>query len=527
MKIIIAFLLFVSLISSMAAEEIYLFDDFNYQTTEIINIDSSGSFFSRNIWKRDNKRDTLLKAWFKWNSGDKEFSTNSRVNMTNDGFNLAMHPGYYSNDSLQPMIQSAFQLKSGTYAAICKFSDINDDDKITQAFWLSSPISFIFKTKYARIQYRDEIDFEWNNWWRGSSLQQMSTGCNQRDYKYPSQLDLNCVIQNNKGNSLFLKSSRMPSENKSVLSDLWGLCIFQIDSVQNQTRFAIYFPDDGFGNEIWAGDKNEFGSYYTIYNYSAYHPQLVFFTMGTAQNNVTQLSNFEIDCFFYSSNANMDYKEIKARIDSYKENKIDRIYNGDIFFNEIEDPFNKDNFYFQGAEEIETEEEHLWILQSDCKRWFGHYDIDEMKYRFHNKKGYWEEWNNLWSSNISLTAYAYHDTLELSAKLNEYWSKYEDSAYKKVIIQPLAKQYESIITELKILTQPAKDYSIICYSLSKETELEIVIIDLLGKSVYSSTKFHKSGTYHFELNKANLVTGFYIAIIKSQSDRKYIKFFKR
>jgi hypothetical protein len=54
-------------------------------------------------------------------------------------------------NTLHPLVMSSFHLKFGTYASLCKFSEYDNRYKITQAYWLVSPVSF-FK-EFTLISY--------------------------------------------------------------------------------------------------------------------------------------------------------------------------------------------------------------------------------------------------------------------------------------------------------------------------------------------------------------------------------------
>ena len=523
------FILFNSICfyTSNSKEYKYLFDDFNYQSVKVFkNIDTLGSLFSRNKWKND-KGDTALKAWFKWNSGDKEFSPGCEIKLTSDGFVMNMKPGILPNDALTPMITSSFQLKYGTYASMCKFSNFNDNDGITQAYWLTSPLSFTFTSGKTRMQYRDEIDFEWNNWWVDKNAYLMSVGCNMRNYRRPSQMNLDCVIKDDLGNINSLEQCILPFSGKPAITDRWGLCIFVIDSIKNITQFGIYFPDNGKGMEIWAGDKFKWGNYFTIYNYSAYHPQIVTYSMGPIKPVVHGDCPFEVDWFYYNERTDMDYKEILEIVNGFKSKKIDKIYHGDVFFNEIEIPDNKDNFYFEGDTIIEPDKDYNWILQADCKRWYGHYDMKEMRYRFHNKSGYWENWNPLFTCQPMLKAATYQDSLEIFASFSEYWSKYQDSARIKIYVNSVDKKDYNIIHDVQIFPNPFKEYSLITYSISEDSNIRIRIVDLIGNDVYYEDQFKNSGKYTLDLNNINFSFGFYTCMIYTNNQVVTANFLRR
>ena len=286
----------------------FLFDDFNYQSVKVFkNIDSSGSMFSRNIWKSD-KGDTTLKAWFKYNTGDLEFSPESEIKLNADGFILNINPSTVPNNAIQPLVMSSFLLKYGTYVTLCKFSEYDERDKITQAYWLESPLRFIFSTGKTTLIYRDEIDFEWNNWWEGDNKYVMPAGATMRNSRRPSFMYLNCILRDSLGNTTNLPQCIIPFTGKPVITDRWGLCIFVIDSAKNCTRFGIYFPDNGNGFDIWAGDNYLWGNYFTINNYSAYHPQIVVYQ--EAAGEVHADCPFEVDWFYYDARTDIDYSEI-------------------------------------------------------------------------------------------------------------------------------------------------------------------------------------------------------------------------
>jgi hypothetical protein len=504
-----------------------LFDDFNYQSVKVFkNIDSLGSLFSRNIWKND-KGDTSLKSWFKWNCGDKEFSSGCEINLTSDGFLLNMKQGTLPKDALMPMIISSFQIKYGTYASLCKFSEFNEEDKITQAYWLASPVSFIFNSGKTRMQYRDEIDFEWNNWWVNDNEYLMAVGCNMRNYRRPSQMYLDCMVRDSLGNTANFRHCTIPLIRKPLITNRWGLCIFVIDSIKNITKFGIYFPDNGKGNEIWAGDNFEWGKYFTIYNYSVYHPQLVNYNMGSTKSDIHGDCPFEVDWFYYNERTDLDYNEILDIVKGFKAQKIDKIYHGEIYFGEFEIPDNKDNFYFEGDTIIEPDKDYRWILQSDCKRSFGHYDMKEMKYRFHNKSGYWEDWNPLFTSQPVLKSSAYQDSLEIFTSFTEYWSAYLDSARIKVYVKGTEKKEYKLIHNIQIYPNPFKDYSNLSYCLSEDCHIKLRIVDLIGNEVYFENQFKKSGVYTLDLSNINLSFGFYNCMIFSDNQIETVNFLRR
>ncbi len=525
--VVIILVLLVSFSSIFARNNWYLFDDFNYESVKVYkNIDSSGSIFSRNIWKSD-FGDTALKAWFKWNCGDREFAPNSEIVRTHNGFILNMKPSSYHEDDLQPMLHSTFCLKYGTYASLCKFSKFDERDKITQAFWLASPVSYIFKSTKSRLQYRDEIDFEWNNWWFGDGKHNMSVGSNNRNFLRPNSMNLNFVARDTisyKGNS---QQINIPFLGEPVITDCWGLCIFVIDSINNSTKFGIYFPSNGRAYEIWAGDNNEWGSYFTINNYSAYHLQNVIYSIGTAQDDVHADSPFEVDWFYYNERTDLDYPEIIKIVDSFKTQKINRIFSGDIFFNEIEILDNKDNFWFAGDTTIEPDKEYKWFLQSECKRWYGAYYMKEMKYRFHNKGNYWEDWNPLVTIEPTLKASNYQDSLEIFASFSEYWSKYKDSARIKVSVKSTEEAKYKVIHNVQVFPNPFKEYSLISFSLSEDSNIKLKVADLLGNEVYSENSFKKSGRHTKDLSNFNLAIGLYICLIYTENQTESVLFFRR
>jgi hypothetical protein len=526
-NILLFLYIILSVLSLNCKENKFLFDDFNYQSVKVFkNIDSSGSMFSRNIWKFGNQ-DTALKAWFKYNSGDIEFPTENEMKVSNDGFILNIKPSNIANRVMPSIIMSSFHLKYGTYASLVKFSEFDENDMITQAFWLVSPVSFIFIMAKTNLRYFDEIDFEWNNHWEGGNKYLMPAGCNMKNARRPSQMYLDCMVRDSLGNCINLKQCTFPLIGKPVITNRWALCIFVIDSIKNTTQFGIYCPDDGNGNEIWAGDKYIWGNYFTIYNYSFNYPEIVVYDVASVIPEVHKDCPLEADWFYYDERTNIDYSDILNIVKGFKTNNIERIFNGDIFFNEIEYHDNKDNFYFVGDSIIEPDKEYKWLLQSDCKRWWGHYNMKEMKYRFHNVSGYWEDWNPLITAEPVLKAAAYQDSLEIYASFFEYWSKYEDSARFKVYIKNSEKKQYKVIHDLQIFPNPFKEFSLITYSISEDSKIKIRIADILGREVYDENQFRKSGKYTLDLSHINLSFGFYVCMIYTDNQVESLNFLRR
>ena len=505
----------------------YLFDDFNYPTINIFNnIDSSGSMFSRNIWKSD-KGDTAIKAWFKANYDPKEFPENEEILLSNKGFILKIKSCLLPKGTMQPFIMSSFFLEYGTYTTMCKFSQFHINDRITQAFFLINPLSFTFYFGKSTLNYCDEIDYEWNNWWEGDNAYLMAVGSTMKNHIRPSQMYLNCIMRDSIGNTANLLQGNIPFTGKSAMADRWGLCIFVLDSIKNQTKFGVYFPDNGEGYELWAGDNFEWGNYYIIHDYTMYNSKVVYYTIGTAIPEVHAESPYEVDWFYYDERTDIDYPEILKIVSKFKSKKIDRIYNGDIFFNEIMTPFNKDKFSFIGDTIIEPDKEYKWYLKSECKRWYCFYDIKEMNYRFHNKSGYWEDWNPLITIEPSLKAASYQDSLEIFTSFTEHWNNYQDSARIKIYIKGDEKKDYNIIHDMQIFPNPFKEYSLITYSISEDNDIRIKIVDLIGNEVYYEDQFKKSGKHTLELSNINLDFGFYTCMIYTKNQVVTAIFFRR
>ena len=211
----------------------------------------------------------------------------------------------------------------------------------------------------------------------------------------------------------------------------------------------------------------------------------------------------------------------------FKSQKIDRIYHGDIFFNEIEVMNNKDNFYFVGETMVEPDKEYKWYLQSECKRWYGFYDMKEMKYRFHNKSGYWEDWNPIFAIDPILKATSYQDSIEIFASFSEYWSKYADSARIKIFVKSSELKGYKVIHDIQIFPNPFKEFSYISYSVSHDCIINLKIADLMGNEVYSENQFKRSGKYTLDLGNINLSFGFYVCMIYTDNQVEAVNFFRR
>ena len=163
-----------------------LFDDFVYGARLNPEVNEAETLFGENQWWTcDGFQDAKMqsRAWMRYNRDEIGLSPQVAIETTQDGIlKLRMNAGYTpASLKKNPMIVSGFKAHRGTYVARVRFSELEKGARLMQAFWT------------ADYEGRQEMDFEWENWFRGDDRMRMSVTNHSRGGAGGRSLD--CIVE--------------------------------------------------------------------------------------------------------------------------------------------------------------------------------------------------------------------------------------------------------------------------------------------------------------------------------------------
>ena len=503
----------------------YIFDDFKYTSFEVPKgIDSArNSLYGFNYWKT--KTDSLpLKAWYRWNIGEPEFGKNSEIKFSKDGIILKMNKGF-TELSKSPLIHSSFVTKHGKFLSRIKFGPFNETDLLTQAYWLFSPVSYNFDYNGQRIKYTSEIDFEFNNWWTGKFKPNMATGSNMHFYLFNNSNYLKINFFDN-GFKFDDVEFWYLYRNQDVFYNQWFIAVFEVDTINNVSKFWLESDYDDFGNcRAFVGnsiDKVDEFKPLEIKNYQPDYQMMTVFSQHPS-TKITQDTQFEIDWFFYADNSNLSVDSIKKLIQNFRNQQISKVNSANLDFY-IHNENDKTVYSFiEGKDTAYSSIENTWkINHSNMK--FTSYNT-KFKYRLHNKHFGWQNFVNIYANKFSLKPICDYDSLELVLDLKDEWREIYKNEHKIIpIICDSTNDFEdNIISDFAyhLFTNTL----MFDYKISEKSIILIDLFDINGLKIENLLeKSLEKGFYNFEKKMTELANGLYVLRIQINS-KTYIKKF--
>jgi|GEM_PF-2890389 len=517
----VLFICLSDLFSQVSLSRPILFDDFQYFSVEYpIEGDSSGSIFGKNPWLTDSGV-IYTPAWRRFNRDNHQFGENAKIKIENYGFSLEIKKGF-ERKMLIPIIVSGFYFREGTFAAKIRFNKFNFDTKFIQAFWLTSPLYFVFQRGNETLRYWSEMDFEYNNYFTPDKIRSIQIGCNNSDGRRAIFTQIDCICKHEDNFYSYPKCNG--DFNKfDILSGQWYICKFNLDSAEKTLKISMFCDSlSNSGAEVWGGhssDSKNWGECFTIDDYFPEYTLTTVFSchMGGENDIATDNSKLDVDWYYYSPKTDLTFEDIKEDIDSLKKNRIDRVNTtGQSTFPDA-NSFEKGIVSIDGPDSISSCQPYTWKLKSNYKR-HASFDMD-FYYRFIRDDGP-ENWVKLYRPDVTLTARYYHKSLELISSAFDYWGDYRTNDTMIVEIEQGNckedfKKYE--------ISEPYPNPSLLTvqldYELFADAHVTIKIFDLLGREITTLVEKHQTRGHYSEIFDAILSSsGTYVCTYKIGSD---------
>lgn len=470
----------------------FFFDDFSYYSINVPNsIDSAaGSIFGYNDWIfSDGRKKT--KGWYRWNIGEPDYDSLCGIELKNYGFDLYCRAGTNPKKphSFLPTIHSSFRFKHGTFASRVRFPNHYHNDFSNFAYWLFSPISFIFFNGKERIQYASEMDFEWNNWFKVKNDNNMTIGCNNHNYKYPIQFALRLsVFENSKKLSINRFDDKI--RNNDIFFNQWFICIFVIDTINQITKIYMNSDYDSLpGIRTFGGlDVNSADEFkpFQINNYTPDYDMAIFYTIGLS-DLVSNDNRMGVDWTFYSPDIDLSFEEITATVNQLKSNGISRLNSVDAPVYIHAGSSRIIDCFLNGPDSVLHGTDAEWMLDTKYLRWSA-YEV-ELSYRMFHKENGWGSWTNYFSNKLRFNSACIYDSLEFNVELKDQYRDIYGTVNKKIHFVRNPNCFDFPDSKVHLLLYPNPVLTTLCI-----TQLDsgwnhipsIQIISLLGVKFYDS-----------------------------------------
>lgn len=470
------------LLSQVILKKQLLFEDFKYSSVQFpTEGDSSGSIFGKNPWVT-NDGIVYSRAWHRYNRDEHQFSPQCSIVPTDFGFTLNMNKGFKS-DGVLPMICSGFLFDEGTYVARIKVYRLHEEDKMIYAFWLTSPLYFIFERAGETLRFWEEMDFEFNNWFNGVSNLRVQCGCCNRDGQNIITRPLDCIVKNKSGFAEYENCDGL-LEDREVFDGRWLLCMFNVDKLNNCLKFSILSDDSAnYDISIWSGENYEPETWNIPYVIENYFPNYKLSTVFSLHgNNNKNDYSFDVDWLYYSPNPKMKFSEVYSDVNELRRQKLSRVNTTGqpIFYQTTNDePF---NIYIQGPKTVYTCQPNKWKLESNYHFW-SQWEVD-FKYRYYTD-GVPDEWLGVYSPEITLTARQQHTAIEFQSVCFDYWENYYDTSNVMVKVEQIPCQLnENEVLSFHLLKPNPANYSIeVEFELFRKNNVSVKIYNSLGVEV--------------------------------------------
>ena len=503
----------------LKAEDKIFFDDFSYTKTNVASgADSAfGSIFGYNDWiYSDGIR--KMKSWYRWNIGEPKFDSLSAFDLSGEGFDLKLKAGVRKT-GLLPMMHSTFIFRHGTYASRVYYPSHHDNDNTIFAYWLISPISFIFHKGDDRIQYTSEMDFEWNNWFHKNNEECMQIGCNNHNYKNPFSTPLTL--------SSFLNGRKLPVDgfnykvgNQDIFYNQWYICVFIVDTISQTTKIYMKSDYDSLpGITTFGGMEINSASEikpFVINNYSPDYDLLLVYSVHMISNQFCHDNGFGADWLLYSPEVNLSFDDIKSKVRELKAKGIMRL-NGLDAPTYIHDESSKlIDCFFSGPDSVRHGVDAEWKLDTKYLRWTAY--LVDMSYRTYDSTNGWSSPMDHYSNRFHFNSGCLFDSLELTANLKDGYRDFSKQISKKIhfTYNPQCTDQANDDFEMQVYPNPAKYFLYIKQSDTVwHTIQNIKIFSALG------IKFYESG-YKSVIDVSFLAPGIYFLKV----DNHYVKFIK-
>ncbi len=505
-----------------------IFDDFHYTKVEIPSENDSviNSIFGYNYWKTETDS-TRLKAWYRWNIGEPDLGKNANILPTKDGIALKMQKGF-SDFAKSPLMHSSFAAKHGLFLTRIKFSAFNEQDLLTQAFWLFSPVSYSFDYNGQRLIYTSEIDFEFNNWWIKKFEPTMAVGSNMHFYLFNNTkyFEINFFDKENK-----IKDVNFGNKYKmqNIFYDQWFIAVFSIDTINNITKFWLESDYDNFENcKCFLGNSiskvDEFKPF-DIKNYQPDYKMLTVYSLHP-QTKISQDMQMEIDWYLYSQNIDLSVDSVKKIIRNFRTANISKVNTTNLDFY-IHNENDKTVYSFiEGTDKAYSSIENTWKINHSNKK-FTHY-ASKFKYRLHRKENGWQNFVNIYSNKFTFKPTCIYDSLELVMELKDQWREIYKNQTKTIPII-CDSEYENPETQISDFAYHSFSNTMMFdYSIAEKSNIIIDLYDINGLKIENLLDVSaEKGFYNFEKKMTELANGMYVVRININSKiivRKFMSF---
>ena len=508
---------FVIIIFLITAESILageIFDDFNYSNSKFpVDGDSSFSLYGINPWITE---DSVIhsRAWHRFNADGHKFSDYSDVTAHDSIVKLTFKKGFDNSLHRGPIFVSGFLLDHGTFAARIKLSALHDQ-KMIQAFWLTSTVHLLFNREGEIIRNWDEMDFEWNNYFLpGDGFREnMTIGCNNEDGKYIRNTTYDFIVETGDSKSLITKGGTSMN-GVDYFHDKWYVCFFVLDSINRKVSIYMCDDDPSLNADVYAvsGNNGQISRGFVIDNYYPVFPMTTDFSMHA--DKIKKDVDFYADWFYYSEDLIYDGKQILKNVSQLKTKNINRLNTTGISLLHPSKDTASVVFDIAGPDSVNQNENPQYSITTNFHLW-GAFEVS-FEYRFISG-GHPGDWIGIYHRDIELEIPNFADEIELKLTLFEYWNDFRDTVYHKTKI--IKKEtYNPEKFEVWISPNPAISSFQLILDVYEESNFEINLHDLNGSKLKSIVKdFIKRGRFNFNINLSDFANGHYFLIIKSEN----------
>lgn len=495
LKAIVVFVFFLPL--ALSAQNYYggipaLFDDFSYTNSEYFpEGDSTNSIFGNNNWLKENGV-ISSRAWHRFNRDNPDnFGKGSYVLARSPGISLIAEKGFRFGD-VTPVFDSGFLLKEGTYVSRIRFGALPEEARAIQAFWMGSLDHYRFKRGADSITYVNEVDFEWNNHFRGQGISNFNVA-NIGAYHTKNGLI-------GKGNTLLLFqydifgnlieiTSNQQSVFKKHIQDQWCYFFIRIDS--NRRAVEYYFETDVsdqadkiFGGSHLIGKKTVAPQSIKEHYPRTPLPVIYNFGMWNIDPKDTLLKSnvaMDIDWFYHTPRTDVELPALLKEVENLRLQNITRINTTGI---PLDHDFHKriHTVSIEGADSISPIQPTVYDVRPSFKG--ALYDI-EYSYRRYTVSGI-ESWIPVDTLSATIYARAADTAIEIQATVKDFWRNHEVTATKMVKVVPFKST-----TLPEVFPNPGDGLFIVQLTLEFDKgNIGVEIYNLSGKLVrkYSTTE---------------------------------------
>ncbi|HYF04417.1 MAG TPA: hypothetical protein VEC36_13620, partial [Patescibacteria group bacterium] len=339
-----------------------------------------------------------------------------------------------------PSLPSGFLFKHGTFVSRIKFGSLQSGTKTIQAFWLFSPDGYRFKKGEDSIIYINEVNFEWNNFFRGRGEKRLNAGLiweyNSRGGHSSTIYDMNFFQKNASGQFI-----QLPVKGNILqeyyTENRWYYYLIRLDSVRQTAEFSVE-SDEEFAKKIYGGMEIDNGKISPVVHKGNFPRtrMMAFYNCSPGgydgDSIVREDMLMDVDWFYYTPHTSIEITDAVREVESFKKAKISRINTtGEPTFHHESAHLEPPGVTIEGPDEVEPHQTKRWCIRPTLKN-----TIYDVEYSYRKMPGTGNMgWTELYTPEVDMYAEKTDTAIEFKSTVKD-WRGMTASLIKQVKVRP-------------------------------------------------------------------------------------------